>query len=78
MDAKVAFLELFRGVSGTRLRTPRGAHLECLERSFGALGELNCGRIGAHFPGSAGLRSLGGMNSFHNSALLTIQSAQLN
>ena len=78
MDPKVAFLELFRGVSGTRLRTPFGAHLERPESSFGVESELNCGRIGAHFPGSAGLRSLGGMNSFHNSAQLTIQSAQLN
>ena len=78
MECVVAFWELFRGVSGIRLRTPPGAHLERPESSFGALGELHCGRIGAHFPGSAGLRSLGGMNSFHNSAQLTIQSAQLN
>ena len=78
MEAMVVFLELFRGVSGIRLRTPPGAHLERPESSFGVESEFHCGRIGAHFPGSAGLRSLGGTNSFHNSAQLTIQSAQLN
>ena len=56
MEAVVAFLELFRGVSGIRLRTPPGAHLERPERSLGAFGELHCGRLGAHFPGSAGFR----------------------
>ena len=53
MDPKVAFLELFRGGSGTRLRTPFGAHLERRESSFGVESELNCGRIGAHFLSSA-------------------------
>ena len=46
--------------------------------AFGTLGELNRGRLGTHFRTSAGLRSLVGMNSFHNSGQLTIQSAQLN
>ena len=53
MDTKVAFLELFRGLSGSRLRTPLGAHLECPESSFGVESELNCGRFGAHFQSSA-------------------------
>ena len=53
MDTKVVFLELFRGDSGTRLRTPFGAHLERPESSFGVESELNCGRIGAHFLSSA-------------------------
>ena len=53
MDPLLAFLDLFRGGSGTRLRTPFGAHLERPESSFGVESELNCGRIGAHFPSSA-------------------------
>ena len=48
MDTKVAFLDSFRGVSGSRLRTPLGAHLERPESSFGVESELHCGRIGAH------------------------------
>ena len=52
MDTKVVFLELFRGDSGTRLRTPFGAHLERPESSFGVESELNCGRFGAHFQSS--------------------------
>ena len=40
MEAVVAFLELFRGVSRIRRRTPPGAHLERPESSFE-------GRIGA-------------------------------
>ena len=46
MDTKLAFLDLFRGVSETRLRTPFGAHLERPESSFGVESELNCSRIG--------------------------------
>jgi hypothetical protein len=42
-------LELFRSLSGIRLRSPFGTHLERPESSFSALGELSCGRIGAHF-----------------------------
>ena len=52
MATKVAFLELFRGGSGTRLRTPFGAHLERPESSFGVESELNCGRTGDHFQSS--------------------------
>ena len=39
----------FRGGSGTRLRTPFGAHLERPESSFGVESELNCSRIGVNF-----------------------------
>ena len=49
MDPLLAFLGLFRGGSGTRLRTPFGAHLERPESSFGVESELNCGRIGVNF-----------------------------
>ena len=82
MDTKVAFLELFRGGSGTRLRTPFGAHLERPESSFGVESELNCGRIGGHFVSSARfvmqchathLTAEFNVTNRHNSALNSIE-----
>ena len=64
----------FRGGSGTRLRTPFGAHLERPESSFGVESELNCGRIGVNLLSGARffmqlISQLNSISRIDNSAL---------